>query len=167
MARKAGPSDEDYDRAARLGLLGLTAGKDADVDSIMEQLAGLHPRNNTFPAEVLLELAAEAIEESGASPADPIQYEGMRDRHLPEYHFRGKSQQHKSHYALMAATMIRAGVYPDLLDEAYGWGIDDMWRYAFYALVLYGRVAAERTGRPLEDIATALAERRGLDLEDS
>ncbi len=51
----------------------------------------------------------------------------MRDRHLPEYHFRGKYQQHKSHYALMAAAMIRAGVYPDLLDEAYGWGIDDMW----------------------------------------
>ncbi len=152
---------------ARLGLLGLTAGEDAEVDSIMEQLAALHPRNNTFPAEVLLELAAEAIEESGASPADPIQYEGMRERHLPEYHFRGKSQQHKSHYALMAAAMIRAGVYPDLLDEAYGRGIDDMWTYAFYALVLYGRVAAERTGRPLEDIATALAERRGLDLEDS
>jgi len=167
MARKAGPSDEDYDSAARLGLLGLTAGEDAEVDSIIEQLAGLHPRNNTFPAEVLLELAAEAIEESGVSPADPIQYEGVRDRHLPEYHFRGKSQQHKSHYALMAAAMIRAGVYPDLLDEAYGWGIEDMWTYAFYALVLYGRVAAERTGRPLEDIATALAKRRGLDLEDS
>ena len=104
MARKAGPSDEDYEKAARLGLLGLTAGEDAD--SIMEQLSALHPHNKTFPAEVLLELAAEAIEESGASPADPIQYEGMRDRHLPEYHFRGKYQQHKSHYALMAAAMI-------------------------------------------------------------
>ena len=32
MVRKAGPSDEDYDSAARLGLLGLTAGEDADVD---------------------------------------------------------------------------------------------------------------------------------------
>jgi len=167
MARKAGPSDEDYDRAARLGLLGLTAGEEADVDSILEQLAAMHSRNNTFPAEVLLELAAEAIEESGASPADPIQYEGMRARHLPEYHFRGKYQQHKSHYALMAAAMIRAGVYPDLLDEADGWGIEDMWTYAFYALVLYGRVAAERTGRSLEDIAAALAERRYIDLEDS
>jgi hypothetical protein len=96
-----------------------------------------------------------------------IQYDGMRDRHLPEYHFRGKYQQHKSHYALMAAGLIRAGVYPDFLDEAYGWGIDDMWKYAFYALVLYGRVAAERTGRSLDDIAAALAERRGIDLEDS
>jgi hypothetical protein len=167
MARTGGPSDEDYDSAARFGLLGLTAGEDADLDSIMEQLAVLHPRNNTFPAEVLLELAAEAIEESSASPADPIQYEGMRDRLLPQYHFRGKSQQHKSHYALMAAAMIRAGVYPDLLDEAYGWGIEDMWTYAFYALVLYARVAAERTGRSLEDVATALAGRRGIDLGDS
>ena len=35
----------------------------------------------------------------------------------------------------MVAAMIRGGVYPDLLDEAYGWGIDDMWEYSFYALV--------------------------------
>jgi hypothetical protein len=45
----------------------------------------------------------------------------------------------------MAAAMIRAGVYPDLLDEAYGWGINDMWEVRLYALVHYGRVAAERT----------------------
>ena len=64
----------------------------------------------------------------------------------------------------MAAAMIRAGVYPDLLDEAYGWGIDDMWEYAFYALVLYGRVAGERTGRTAEAVAMAIAERRGIDL---
>jgi hypothetical protein len=164
MARKSRPSDDDYDEAARLGLLGLLADEDSDVGSIMEQLAALQPRNNTFPAEVLLELAAEAIEESGASPADPIQYEGVRDRYLPEYQFRGKSQQHKSHYALMAAAMIRAGVYPDLLDEAYVWGTDDMWEYAFYALILYGRMAAERTGRSVDEIASALAERRGMEL---
>ena len=148
--------------AAHLGLCGLVAGEHSEP--IMVQLAALHPRNNTFPAEVLLELAAEAIAESGTSPAKPIQYEGMRDRYLPEYHFRGKSQQHKSHYALMAAAMIKAGVYSDLLDEAYGWGIDDMWEYAFYALVLYGRVAGERTARTAEAVAMAIAERRGIDL---
>ena len=163
MASQARSTDEDYESAARLGLSGLMVGEHSEP--IMAQLAALHPRNKTFPAEVLLELAVEAIAESGASPAEPIQYEGMRDRYLPEYHFRGKSQQHKSHYALMAAAMIQAGVYPDLLDEAYGWGIDDMWEYAFYALVLYGRVAGERTGRTAEAVAMAIAERRGIDLE--
>jgi hypothetical protein len=64
----------------------------------------------------------------------------------------------------MAAAMIRAGVYPDLLDEADGWGIEDMWRYAF-ALVVYVRIAAERSGRSVEQVAMALAEHRELKLE--
>jgi hypothetical protein len=163
MAGSTGPSKADYVDAARLGLLGLTA--DQDLDEIMGRLANLHPRNNTFPAEVLLKLAADAIEESGASPTDSIQYEGIRDRYLPEYGFRDKSRQHKSHYALMAAAMIRAGVYPDLLDEAYGWGIEDMWEYAFYALVVYARIAAERSDRSPEAVVTAIAERRGIKLD--
>jgi hypothetical protein len=165
VAPKTAPSDADYQAAARLGLLGLMPG--LELDSVMENLAILHLRHNTFPAEVLLELAAEAIEESGASPAEPMRYEGMRDRLLSEFVFRGKLPQHKSHYALMAAPMIRAGVYPDLLDEAAGWGIEDMWEYAFYALLLYGRAAAERTGRSPEAIAAAIARRRGIDLESA
>jgi hypothetical protein len=67
----------------------------------------------------------------------------------------------------MAAAMIRAGIYPDLLDEADGWGIEDMWRYAFYALVIYARIASERTGRPLKEIAAILAEHRGVKLEST
>jgi hypothetical protein len=162
MASSARPTDEDYESASRLGLLGVMTGEDPDL--IFEKLAALHVRNNTFPAEVLLELAAQAIEESGASPAEPIQFEGLRDRLLPEFAFRGKSPQHKSHYALMAAAMIRAGVYPDLLDEAYGWGIEDMWEYAFYALLLYARVAAERTGRTTDAVAMVIAGQRGIEL---
>lgn len=164
-AKASRPTDEDYKDAARVALHAVRQGP--APDSIMEQLLALHPPNNTFPAEVLLELAAEAITESGASMTEPIQFEGVRDRYLPEYHFRGKVQQHKSHYALMAAAMIRAGVYPDLLDEAHGWGLEDMWEYAFYALVLYARVAAERTGRSPEEVASAIAKRRGVDLGGS
>jgi hypothetical protein len=163
MASSTGPSGADHLDAARLGLLSLTADQDLDVS--MRRLTDLHPRNNTFPAEVLLELAAEAIGESGASPTGPIQYEGIRDRYLPEYVFRGKAQQHKSHYALMAAATIRAGVYPDLGDEAYGWGIEDMWEYAFYALVIYARIAAERSGRSPDAVVTAIAKRRGIKLD--
>ncbi len=163
MAGKSGPSEEDNGTAVRLGLVGLTT--DQDLDEIMDRLVSLCIKNNTFPAEVLLELAADAIAESGASPAEPIQYEGIRDRYLPEFSFRGKSQQHKSHYALRAAAMIRAGVYPDLLDEPYGWGIEDMWEYAFYALLVYGRIAAERTGRSSEEVAMAIAQRRGITVD--
>jgi hypothetical protein len=101
VAGKNRPSDKDYATAVRLGLLGLTAAQ--NLDEIMNRLVSLHPKNNTFPAEVLLELAADAIAESGASPTDSIQYEGIGDRYLPEFSFRGKSKQHKSHYALMAS----------------------------------------------------------------
>jgi hypothetical protein len=60
--------------------------------------------------------------------------------------------------------MIRAGTYPDLLDEAHGWGIEDMWRYAFYSLVAYSRAASERTGRSPGEIASSLAEHQGITL---
>jgi len=163
MAAPARPTDEDYADAVRGVLLGLGTGE--DLDSIMGRLDQLHLPNNTFPADVLLELAAGAIAESGVTQAEPLEYEGIRDRYLPEYEFHGKRPQHMSHYALMAAAMIRAGIYPDLLDEADGWGIEDMWRYAFYALVVYVRIASERTGRSLEEVVKALAGHRGLELE--
>jgi hypothetical protein len=161
MAAHKGPSDEDRVDAVRLVLLGLATGE--DYDSILDRLGQVHVPNTTFPADVLLELAAEAIGESGASQAEPIEYEGIRERYLSEYEFRGKSQQHKSHYALTASAMIRAGIYPDLVDEVY-WGIEDMWSYAFCALVAYTRAASERTGRSIEEIVAALAEHHGITL---
>ena len=161
-AGTAGPTDTDHMDAVRLALLGLVSGE--SHDSITDRLGELHVPNNTFPAEVFLELAADAIAESGVNQVEPIEYEGIRERYLPEYEFSGKLQQHKSHYTLTAAAIIRAGIYPDLLDEANGWGVEDMWRYAFYALVAYARVASERTGRTLEEVATALAEHQGLKL---
>jgi hypothetical protein len=162
VAGKSKPSKEDHETAARLGLLGLIPGQ--DLDMIMGQLAELHPPHNTFPAEVLLELAAEAIGESGATSTEPIEYDGIRDRYLPEYELRGKLPQHRSHYALMAAAMISGGVYPDLLDEASGWGLEDMWAYAFYALLIYARAAADRTSREPEEVARSIAATRGIDL---
>lgn len=160
---RARPSQDDYQSAARLGLLGLIPGQ--DLDRIVEELAAFHRPGDIFPAEVLLELAAAAIEESGVSLSDPMQYEELRDRHLHEYDFESRSRQRKNRYTLMAAALMRAGVYPDLLAEAYGWGIEDMWQYALYALIAYARAAAERTDQTLEAVAVVLAARRGVDLE--
>ena len=125
----------------------------------------MHIRHNTFPAEELLELASDAIDESDATPADPIDFEKIRERFLPEHRFSGKNQHYKSRYAITAAAMIRGAVYPDLLDDAAWWQTDDLWVYSFFALVIFVRAAAERTGRPVENVARSMADRRMVRLD--
>lgn len=72
-------------------------------------------------------MAADAIEESGAAREDPIQFENIRERYLPESSATTKAQHHKSKFALSAVAMIRAGVDPGLLDEVAWWRSDDLW----------------------------------------
>ena len=115
---------------------------------------------------MLLELAADAIEESGATRGDAIEYEDIRERYLPEAQFSGRNEHHRSHYALQAAAMIRAGVQPDLLGEIQWWGTEDLWEYALYALVIYVRVAAERSGRSVPEVCARLAARHGVAVDD-
>ncbi|MDQ6837823.1 MAG: hypothetical protein M3137_05665 [Actinomycetota bacterium] len=131
------------------------------------QLEPLHPKNNTFPGEVLLELAADALEVGGMSRERPVAYEGIRERHLPEIAFRGKAMHHRSHYALRAVTMIRAGITPDLLDEVSWWNDDDLWIWSLYALVICIRVAATHSDDSVPGICRRLAERHGLALSDN
>jgi hypothetical protein len=160
MAKKR-PGDEERTEAIKVALGGLAAG--GDLGQLVFALRELHPRNNTFPGEVLLELAADAIEESGASRSDPIDYEDIRTRYIPEAEFRGRNEHHKSQYALQAAAMIRAGVQPDLLGEIYWWNTDDLWEYALYAFVVHVRVAAERSGRSVAEVCARLAARHGVE----
>jgi hypothetical protein len=160
MAKKR-PGDEERGEAITVVLSGLSAG--GELGPLVFAMRELHPRNNTFPGEVLLELAADAIEESGASRDDPIDYEDIRARYLPEAEFRGRNEHHKSHYALQAAAMIKAGVQPDLLGEISWWNTDDFWEYALYALVIYIRIAAERSGRSVAEVCARLAGRQGVD----
>jgi hypothetical protein len=42
--------------------------------------------------------------------------------------------------------------------------MEGSWLYAFYALVIYVRIAAERTDRSVEVVVRALAVRYGLKL---
>ena len=94
----------------------------------------------------------------------PIDSENIRERFLPEHPFSGKTQHHKSKYAISAAAMIHGGVYPDILSDAAWWEADDLWTYSFFALLIYVRVAAERTGRSSEAVVRSIGERRGLTL---
>ncbi len=143
-------------------LSGLATGE--PVGNLKPLLEPLHPANGTFPGEVLLDLAADAIEESGASRDDPIAFEGIRERYLPECTAHTKEQHYKSEFAIRAAALIRAGVDPGLLDEAAWWRVDDLWMWAVDALVVYVRVAADRTGVEVGEICERIAHRRGIEL---
>ena len=95
MARKR-PAPEDAATARRI-LLGRLA-RDAQVFELLGELELLHPRNDTFPGEVFLRLASDALDWCGASRTNPLQLEGLRERFLPELSFRGR-QNKKFQYA--------------------------------------------------------------------
>jgi hypothetical protein len=59
-------------------------------------LAPCTRRTAPSPGEVLLELAADAIEESGATREQPLESEGIRKRHLPEDRAHTKAQHRKA-----------------------------------------------------------------------
>jgi hypothetical protein len=162
MAKQRIPTPEDRNTAIRVALSGIA--DDLELGKLAERLAPLHPKNDTFPGEVLLELAADAIEEAGATREQPLEVEGIRKRHLPEDRAHTKAQHHKAEYALRAAAMIRAGVDPGLLDEVIWWRTDDLWFWALEALVTYVRAAAERTDENVSVICGRIAGRHGVQL---
>src|SRR6266496_4356791 len=128
--------------ARRILLDGLA--RDTDILDLVTELAPLHPRNDTFPGEVFLGLAADALDWCGASRADPLALEGLRERCLPESRFRGR-QHKKFQFAVLAAAALHGGTQPDLLDEIVWWQTDDFWQYALFAVVAYCRDVTDRS----------------------
>jgi hypothetical protein len=109
-----------------------------------------HPcsRRSRASARSLLHVAADALDWYGASRADPLLLEGLRERFLPECTFRGL-QNEKLQYAVLAAAALHGGTEPDLLDEVAWWQAGDFWQYALFAAVAYVRAAAGRVGVPV------------------
>jgi hypothetical protein len=134
--------------------------RDTEVSELSGELAPLHPRNNTFPGEVLLQVAADALDWCQASRADPLALEGMPQRFVPECAFRGR-QNKKLQFAVLVAAALHGGTEPDLLDEVAWWQTDDFWQYALYAAVAYIRAAASRAGVPVRQVCQELAQRAG------
>jgi hypothetical protein len=152
---------EDTVTARRVLLDGLA--RDADIFEPVGELAPLHPRDNTFPGEVFIRVAADALDWCGASRADPLPLEGLRERFLPECTFRGRENT-KLQYAVLAAAALHGGTEPDLLDEVAWWQTDDFWQYALFAAVACIRAApagrASQYARHARTWASALATRR-------
>ena len=134
--------------------------RDADIFELVSELAALHPRDNTFPGEVFIRVAADALDWCGARRADPLPLQGLRERCLPECTFRGRENT-KLQYAVLAAAALHGGTEPDLLDEVTWWQGDDFWQYALFAAVACIRAAASRAGVPVSQACQDLAERPG------
>jgi hypothetical protein len=135
-----------------------------ELGDIADRLAPLHPPHNTFPGEVLLDLAADAIGLSGASRQSLLEFEGIRDRYLPDGTAHTKAQHHKSKYALRAAAMLHGGVDPGLLDEIQWWRTDDLWYWSLEALATYVHAAADRADETVESICRRIANERDITL---
>lgn len=160
MATRHKPTAGDRDRAIEIALNGMARGD--DLGDLAARLAPTHPRHNTFPAEVLLDLAADAIGVAGATRRSPIEFEGIRDRYLPEGVASSKAEHHKSEFALRAAAMLHGGVDPGLLDEVQRWRTDDLWYWTLEAHVVYVRAAADRTDESVESICRRIANQHGI-----
>src|SRR5262249_54018265 len=155
MARNR-PTSQDAATARRIVLEG--GARAAQVFGLLGELEPLHPRNDTFPGEVFLHLAADALDWCRASRTNPLPLEGLQARFLPESSFRGR-QHKKLQYAVLAAAALHGGTEPDLLDEVAWWQTDDFWEYALYAIVAYIRAAASQAGVPVRQACQDLAQR--------
>jgi len=73
---------------------------------------------------------------------------------LPEDPARGNAGHSKRLHCVQGAIMIAARAEP----EGTGWwSIDDLWRHALDAVVVFVRAAAERRGTTIEDVCRSLA----------
>lgn len=152
-------TDEDHHEAVRRILVGIACGSDAI--ELTSAVADLHRKNDTFPGEVYLRLAAEVVSSTLTAGAGPIPYAGLRERHLGEVGLRGKENR-KFQYAVLCSAAMAGGLEPDLLEEVIWWGTDDFWKYGAYAAVSIIRASADRRGVSVDQIVTEIAEGHGI-----
>jgi hypothetical protein len=104
-------------------------------------------------ARGLLDLAALAFLACGATSADPLEFDELERRYLPESPVRGNVAHQKRRYALTAAILIASGVEPE---DTSWWKSDDLWSYSFDAVVVFVRAASGRRQLPIATICVAL-----------
>lgn len=153
-----------------------TAAERADVATIaLTRIAGGEPFNEMsrwllpfsdyefpFPAEMFIELAADALAVAGATRANPMSLTDVYERHLPERPISGNTAHQKSRAALLAAVALHAGIVPDYGDIAGWWHVKDFDVRAYEACVTLIRVAAERTSQTVASVCVQIAADRDL-----
>ena len=156
MAAKRRPTDEDSREAVRLLTEAVESGR--DIFDALDEIRPLHPKNNTFPGEVFIRVAADALRLGGVGIDRSMPSEGLVDRYLPECRFRGRENR-KIRYALLAVAATNGGVEVDLLDEVVYWESDDFWSSAGFAAIAWIRAVSDQRGLPLGDLCRQLRHR--------
>jgi hypothetical protein len=118
---------------------------------MLDPVRPLHPKDNTFPGEVFMRLAADALGFGGVSAQRPMPTEGLVERYLPECRFRARDNS-KLRYTLVAAAATHGGIEVELLDEVADWATDDFWSYAGFAAIAWARAVADQRGLPLAEL---------------
>lgn len=154
------PTESDRLEALRQLLVGV--GEGHSVNDIIASVGQLHVRNNTFPGEATMGLAADALQLADISRAAPIDHEHLLSSYLPEVTFKGKERQ-RIQYAVVTAFAVRGGLEPDLLDEVAYW-IESYWIYATYAAIAIIRACANQRGIPLDVFVVELGAQHDIDL---
>jgi hypothetical protein len=163
MAKPPGEDPAVLHRNAQVRVLSMLASGEDDVFELLSALAAYDVRRHFTPDAALIEVAATALGLAVPPGAEPLEYEGLTDRYLPDQMLTGRTLRKRTEYAIHAAACLRGGLLPDLLQGAGGWE-PGLWTYAVSAVVLYTRAAADRLGRTVPEIAVEIADRLGLDL---
>lgn len=153
MTARWRPGPEHRSEATQRLVSGLTRGD--DVYELAKAIADLHPKDNTFPGEVFISIAVDALDAAGIDRGAPLPYEGLRERHLPECRLRGRDNK-KIQFAVLAIGATRGGIEPDLLDEVVWWQSDDFWWFALAAAVAIIRSCADCLGEPVPTFVARL-----------
>lgn len=156
------PMDELAAEVIHLVLSGLANG--TELDDITPQVAALASDRSLFPGDVLIDLAADIIEASGATREHPIDTTDIRRRLLPEDRAHTRAQHQKAEFAIRTAAMVRAGVDPALDDTVSSWRANDLWLWALQAVAVYSRAAAEHADASVADICERVAARHDITL---
>jgi hypothetical protein len=163
MATRRSEDPAILHRKAQARILSRLAAGEDDVFALLGALAPYDVRHHFTPDVALLEVAATALGLACPPGSEPLEYEGLTDRYLPDQMLIGRTLRQRTQYAIYAAACLRGGLLPDLLREAGGWE-PRLWTYAVSAVVVYSRAAADRLGQSLPDIAVKIADHLGLEL---
>ena len=158
----ADPSSFDPASVIATLLSALAAG--ADERELTSLIEPFHPRRNTFPAEVLFEVAVAALDEAGASREHPLDLEPAFVEQRKKPGFGRQREQERLRLALHAPAAMRGGLELDLLSETYWWQSDDVWHYALVACLLYIEATAERAAVTVPEMCDRLGSRLGVTL---